>query len=130
MRNLKEKIKKPFSLRGLGGIRFPPLNPLNNHPNPLKTSAQTPHGFSNHLVCFGDYVVKIYYNIQINCFTKIYFYQNITQLTISELTKRKLFFIAQKYFVKYNLKLNTRRKHDEKSNNYLDANVLLLEYHA
>ena len=46
MRNLKEKIKKPFSLRGLGGIRFPPLNPLNNHPNPLKTSAQAPHGSS------------------------------------------------------------------------------------
>ena len=33
---------KTFSLRGLGGIRFPPLNPLNNHPNPLKTAAQAP----------------------------------------------------------------------------------------
>lgn len=49
---------------------------------------------------------------------------------LSELTNRKLFFIAQKYFVKHNWKLNTRRKHDEKSNNYLDVTVLLLEYHA
>ena len=40
MRNLKEKIKKPFSLRGLGGIRFPPLNPLNNHPNPLSRNGR------------------------------------------------------------------------------------------
>lgn len=52
------------------------------------------------------------------------------KLTISELTHRKLFFIAQKYFVKYNLKLNTRRKYDEKSNNYLDANVLLFKSYA
>lgn len=53
-----------------------------------------------------------------------------TLTTISELTKRKLFFIAQKYFVKHNWKLNTRRKYDEKSNNYFDVTVLLLEYHA
>ena len=36
----KRKTQKTFSLRGLGGIRFPPLNPLNNHPNPLRRNGK------------------------------------------------------------------------------------------
>ena len=67
MRNLKEKIKKPFSLRGLGGIRFPPLNPLNNHPNPLKTSAQAPHGSSTTSFATFVYWACIYCNAQMIC---------------------------------------------------------------
>ena len=53
-----------------------------------------------------------------------------TLTTISELTKRKLFFIAQKYFVKHNWKLIKRRKYDEKSNNYHNVTVLLPKPYA
>ena len=60
----KRKNIKPFSLRGLGGIRFPPLNPLNNHPNPLKTSAQSPHGSSITSLVSVIYESNAYYNVQ------------------------------------------------------------------